>query len=75
MCPPQLLLVSLSFVTVALVGSWVQGLSHAVPLDVPRVPLVAVLGRPLEEAQLELLLGGLQWVVCIGLCVIVVLPA
>jgi hypothetical protein len=36
------------------------------------MPLGPLLGGAVEETQLELLLGGVQWVVCFGLCVIVV---
>jgi hypothetical protein len=70
MCPPQLLLASFFLCF----RSRVQGHSHAVPLGLPGVPLGSV-QQSLEAAQLQLLLGGQQWVVCIGLCVIVVLPA
>jgi hypothetical protein len=82
MCPPQLMLEISTFVLAfwrAVAGclrfrSRLRGPSHGATLGGPRVPLGSV-QQDLEAAQQQLLQRGQQWVVCIGLCVIVVLPA
>jgi hypothetical protein len=78
MCPPQLMLeISNLCARGSARGSArdsARGHSHGAALGVPRVPLGSV-QQDLEAAQQQLLQRGQQWVVCIGLCVIVVLPA
>jgi hypothetical protein len=82
MCPPQLILEIPTFVLAlsrAIAGcllfrSRLRGPSHGATLGGTRVPMGS-LQQDLEAAQQQLLQRGQQWVVCIGLCVIVVLPA
>jgi hypothetical protein len=46
--------------------------ADADPLVLLGLPVGALLGRAMEEAQQQLLRRGVQWVVCFGLCVFVV---